>query len=138
MHKIVLDTNVLISSLISRSYPYLIVNKLILDQKVSLLISNEVLKEYKEVIKRSKFLSYPNFSGFSSETLNAIEKDADHCKPNITLDFLRDLSDNRFLELAVFAEADFLITGNSNHFPFRKFESFEIISPEKYWNTYWK
>ncbi len=138
MHKIVLDTNVLISSLIGRSYPHLIVNELILNQRVHLVTSNEILKEYKEVIKRPKFLSHPNFSDLATATLNAIEKDASHYKPNITLDFLKDLSDNRFLELAVFAEVDFLITGNSNHFPFRRFESFEIITPEKYWNTYWK
>lgn len=53
-------------------------------------------------------------------------------------ELLTDPSDNKFLDLALSASADFLITGNLKHFPFNRLENTEILSPEKYWNTYWK
>ncbi len=58
MQKIVIDTNVFVSSIIQRGYPYLIVNELFIEGKITLCISDEVLKEYYDVLKRRKFEKY--------------------------------------------------------------------------------
>jgi hypothetical protein len=61
MQKIVIDTNVFVSSLIQRGYPYLIVNDLFIDGKIELCISDDVLQEYYLVFKRRKFEKYQDF-----------------------------------------------------------------------------
>ena len=57
MQKIILDTNVLVSSLIQRSYPYLIVNEIFTETKIELCVSDNLLHEYYEVLNRRKFQS---------------------------------------------------------------------------------
>ncbi|MGC8495032.1 MAG: PIN domain-containing protein [Syntrophobacteraceae bacterium] len=43
-----------------------------------------------------------------------------------------DPEDNKFLECAVEAEADFLITGNTKHFPPGKFQETVILNPTQF------
>ncbi len=61
MQRIVIDTNVIVSSLIQRGYPNLIINDLFIDQKFQLCISEELLAEYYEVLARPKFSKFPDF-----------------------------------------------------------------------------
>jgi len=46
MQKIVLDTNVLVSALIQKSFPYLIVYHLYFEGKFELCVSKDLLAEY--------------------------------------------------------------------------------------------
>ena len=46
-----------------------------------------------------------------------------------------DESDNRILEYAVRAKADFIITGNKRHFPFEEFKSSKIVTPREFINS---
>lgn len=55
MQRIVIDTNVFVSALIQRGYPNLIVNELVIDGKIDLCVSAEILQEYYLVFKRRKF-----------------------------------------------------------------------------------
>lgn len=45
MQKVIIDTNVMISALIQRSYPYLILYELFIDEKFQLCVSDELLTE---------------------------------------------------------------------------------------------
>jgi len=54
------------------------------------------------------------------------------------LDIITDKADNKFLELSVFSKADFLITGNTNHFTISAYEGVKIISPKDYIENFWK
>ena len=68
MQKIVIDTNVLVSALIQRSYPYLIISSVFLDANIEWCISNAVVEEYHAVLNRPKFTKYPDFT-FKAEGL---------------------------------------------------------------------
>ncbi len=70
MRKIVIDTNVIVSSIIQRGYPNLIVNDLCFEQKFQLCISEELLAEYYEVLAKPKFLKFEEFF-FRAEALLA-------------------------------------------------------------------
>ena len=59
-------------------------------------------------------------------------------KPNIQLDVITDKADNTFLELSVYSKADFLITGNTNHFTISDCKDVKIISPKDYIENFWK
>ena len=61
MQKIVIDTNVIVSSLIQRGYPNLIIKDLFIEQKFQLCISDELLAEYCEVLARPKFSKFQDF-----------------------------------------------------------------------------
>jgi uncharacterized protein len=45
MQRIVIDTNVIISSLIQKSYPYSIINELFIDDKIEMCVSEELMTE---------------------------------------------------------------------------------------------
>jgi uncharacterized protein len=131
--KIVLDTNVLVSGLLSKSYPYRILYELVANEQVSLLLSPDVLAEYQDVLSRDKFSRFPNFKAKANTALQHINRVGLMKTPDFVLDVITDYADNRFLELAVFAQADYLITGNTRDFTFDKYEDITIISPADYW-----
>ncbi|MBI1766940.1 MAG: putative toxin-antitoxin system toxin component, PIN family [Bacteroidetes bacterium] len=138
MHVVVVDTNIIISTLLGKSYPYLITRELILKKRILCIVSDEVTNEYHKVISYEKFRSIPKFKEESIELIDDIQSVAVNVRARKNFSVLKDKDDNKFLDLAYASNADFLITGNTKHFPFGKFENTEIISPQKYWTTYWK
>ena len=56
--------------------------------------------------------------------------------PKKTLDLCQDdSSDNRFLECAETAKAEFLVTGNKSHFPPRHMNTL-VVTPREFWDAY--
>jgi hypothetical protein len=62
MQSIIVDTNVFVSALIQRSYPYYIVNELFSAVDIQLCISDKVFEEYNAVLNREKFSKYSDFT----------------------------------------------------------------------------
>ena len=60
MKKIILDTNVIVSSLIQKNYPYLIVDHCI-EGYALICLSKSILQEYIEVLNRPKFSRFTDF-----------------------------------------------------------------------------
>ncbi|MCP5103753.1 MAG: putative toxin-antitoxin system toxin component, PIN family [bacterium] len=136
MQRIVIDTNILVSSLIIEGYPSQVINELILVRKVSLCLSKAVWAEYIEVLNREKFSKYPSFKTNAEIILGKIDDLALYFQPNLEIDTIKDKSDNKFLELAVFSNAEFLITGNTLDFTIDKFEEVKIVTPREYWENH--
>ncbi len=137
MHSIVLDTNILISAILRKGFPYKILHGLVAPNKVRLLISSEILNEYEAVIAYTRFSKYKDFAASAKDVLRHVKRVAISHKPSIKLEVIKDADDNKFLELAVSAGADFLITGNSKDFTFSEFRGVRIISPGEYYREYW-
>ncbi len=133
MQKIILDTNVLVSGLIQTGYPCLIINNLFLEQKVDLCISDALLQEYYEVLNRKKFSRYPDFILKAELFLAEIEEKGIKFSPQVKLNIIGDKDDNKLLELAIESSANFLITGNTNDFTFKKYKGTQILTPLEYW-----
>ena len=111
---VVLDTNILISAHLNplgREYRLF---QDCLDRQFRLFISETILLEYESVLRRPKF---PILTERISESLRQIRQNSTLITPSITLAVSRDESDNRFLECAEAAGAQFLVTGNRRHFP---------------------
>ena len=136
MQRIVIDTNVIVSSLIQRGYPNLIINNLFIEQKFQLCISDELLAEYYEVLARPKFSKFQNFFIRAEALLVEIEAKATKYIPTITLDLIKDDDDNMVLELAHESLADFVITGNITDFTFPAYRQTKIVTPKQYWDNY--
>ncbi|MBI4596357.1 MAG: putative toxin-antitoxin system toxin component, PIN family [Candidatus Tectomicrobia bacterium] len=129
MLKVVFDTNVIISAALTEEGLPALLLSLTLGGKVSPFISPALIKEYQMVLDRPRFKFDPE------EVKGLIEKinqKATLVQPTETLSILNDEPDNRILECALKAKADFIITGNKKHFPFTEFKGIEIVTPREF------
>lgn len=94
--KIILDTNLLISFLISKKLN--LIDKLIESKKITLIFSNELLEEFIDVVSRPKFKKY-----FSKKDLEKILEYFDQfgelVEVESNIEICRDEKDNFLLKL---------------------------------------
>jgi uncharacterized protein len=136
MQKIVIDTNIIVSSLIQRGYSNLIIKELFIEQKIQLCVSDELMTEYYEVLSRPKFSKFQDFFIRAEILLAEIESKSTRFIPTIKLQLISDLDDNMILELADECSADFVITGNTTDFTFPTYKQTKIVKPKEYWENY--
>ena len=136
MQKIVIDTNVIVSSLIQRGYPYKIISELFIEDRFQLCVSDHLMAEYYEVLSRPKFAKFHDFFTRAEALLVDIENRATKFVPAIKLDLISDADDNMILELADECLADFIITGNTTDFTFPTYKQTKIVTPKEYWVDY--
>ncbi len=136
MQKVIIDTNVIVSSLIQKNYPYFIVRELFFEGKIQVCISEELFQEYLEVLHRPKFHRFVDFTENAKGLLEEIGLKAQYYIPTIKLDIISDQDDNMILELADKSEADFIITGNTTDFTMDSYKNTKIVSPKEYWEFY--
>lgn len=128
--KTVLDTNVLVSGLLKpQGNPAQIVS-LVLAGAVQVCHDERILAEYSEVLARARFKFNPQRV---REVLTKIEADglaidASHIKD---LD-LPDADDECFLEVALAAQTDYLVTGNLVDYPPGKRRGCVVVSPAEF------
>lgn len=136
MQKLILDTNVLVSALISSSIPTKILYELVMTKKVETCLSEEVFAEYVEVLNRDKFAKYAHFKTRAEVVLNKLREISMFYRTDRKVEVLTDSSDNKFLELAAISSADYLTTGNTLDFTITEFEYTRILTPREYWDNY--
>jgi uncharacterized protein len=124
MIRLVLDTNILVSANINDEGLEALIVSLGLNKKVQLVVSEPILKEYEQVFlyPRLKFLPR-EIDGFLARLRSASILAA----PTHTVSASPDEPDNRFLECAEAAGADFLVTGNKRHFP-KRWKSTQVVN----------
>jgi putative PIN family toxin of toxin-antitoxin system len=132
MQKVVIDTNVIVSALIQRSYPYLIINQYIIEDKFQLCISDELMAEYYEVLARPKFAKFQDFYFRAESLIVDIETRAKKFIPSKKINIIKDTDDNKILELADECFADYIITGNTNDVTFSTYKLTKIVKPKDY------
>ena len=114
--RIALDTNVLVSGLLSpHGPPGRILDAIVLGA-VGLLVDDRILREYAEVLTRPRF-------GFDRvvvlQLVELLAEGAEHVDASGTAVELPDPDDAPFLEVAIAGGADALVTGNARHFKAR-------------------
>ena len=112
--RVVLDTNVLISACWSPSGLEGRLVALVLQGQLTACVTESVMAEYREVAERPKFAT----RSLCFETMIAcFDKLAKLVEPGPATTAATDPDDNRLLECAHGAAAQWLITGNLRHFP---------------------
>lgn len=123
--KVVLDTNVLVSALGWQGNPHKVLQRVV-DKEAELFISYEQFEELARV------LDYPKFSFTEEEKTRfkaLISAMAVFVTPRTRLDIVKeDPSDNRILECALVAKADFIISGDEHLLALGKLEGTMIVS----------
>jgi putative PIN family toxin of toxin-antitoxin system len=111
---VVLDTNILVSANLNPHGLEQSIYSLALNQYFHLFVSEPILVEYEAVLRRPKFRFPPERV---AESLALIRQNCTLVEPATILAVSPDERDNRFLECAEAANANFLVTGNRRHFP---------------------
>ncbi len=127
--KIVLDTNVLVSGILSPNGPPAAVLRALLTERVTLCFDERIVSEYRDVLTRTKF----SFDRDLVEELIGFLEAAGSPTLAAPLAFtLPDPWDQMFIEVAVSSNADFLVTGNLKHFPEKAREGVNVVSPREF------
>ncbi|NLU49333.1 MAG: putative toxin-antitoxin system toxin component, PIN family [Syntrophomonadaceae bacterium] len=128
MTRIVMDTNVLVSAIGWGGLPGRILDSCIVG-KIALSISTDIIEELIDVISRPKlavvaqhpdleavllWLYGPNRLVYPQERLTVISDDP---------------ADNRILECAVAANADFIVSGDNHLLSLKEFRGIPILTP---------
>lgn len=104
--KLVIDTNIFVSSLSSRSTSHWIIQHL-LQEKFEAFVSHEILLEYEEILKQKYDLqTAENFHRALQELPNVHLSETTYFQWNL----LHDPDDNKFVDLAVAVNADYIIS----------------------------
>ncbi len=127
---VVIDTNVIVSAFLNPDgIPAKIVD-MTLEGGLRTAVSEDILFEYEEVLKREKFgfnrANIGDFMKFIRLYSDTNDKTADLQGAKIHKD------DRKFLETAVACNAEYMITGNIKHFPQGKHRNVAICTPAKF------
>jgi len=107
--RVILDTNIIISYLISDQFKSL--DELIFSSKISIILSNNLIEEVFKVSERSKFRKF-----FETQDMldffTLIEDVTEMIEPLSIVRFENDPDDEFLLALALDSKAEYLITGD--------------------------
>lgn len=126
--KVVLDTNVYISAILWRpeASGEEILRLAGLDS-FELVISRSIISEIEAILKEKFKWSKRQISETSSYIRNIVTV----INPDVSLSVVKnDPSDNKILECAVAAKANYIVTGDKNHLlPMKEYKGIKIVNP---------
>lgn len=123
--KIILDTNIWISFLITNNFNS--IDNLINEGKIKLIFSKESIEEFVTVTKRSKFTKYFT-NPYIIKLINLFNTYGKLVKVVSNTTECRDFKDNFLLNLAIDSKADYLVTGDSDLLVIGKIKKTKIIT----------
>ena len=123
--KVVIDTNILVSAALKDRDPELVIQFIVDHPESAWVASQPILTEYEEVLNRPKFRLTQDVKAkwfnLLNEALVLVEVDT-------VVDFPIDPDDAMFLACALSADADFLITGDTNIFQGRSLLNTVVVT----------
>ncbi|MBF0606528.1 MAG: PIN domain-containing protein [Magnetococcales bacterium] len=92
------------------------------------------MAEYEGVLSRDKFKPLTNKYGNEIRTLfDSFKHKALWVRPVNQVEFIKnDPADDKFLDCALEAKVDYIITGNTRHFPLGNFNGIKIVTPQEF------
>ena len=128
--RIVLDTNILISRLLmSESLPAKAFDRALLTGLI--LTSHETLTELGDVLSRKKFDKYVSIEDRRS-FLSLFISNTERVEIIRSVQQCRDPKDDKFLELALNGQADYLVTGDADLLELKKIGQTKIITASEF------
>jgi uncharacterized protein len=125
MIRVVIDTNVLVSAMISLSGNEALLLLAVKQGFMTPCFSPAVLEEYSEVLARPKFGFSPGEIAALSDLL---QRRGDLVRPSPLSGMSPDPKDDKFIACALAAQADFVVTGNKQDFPQDQLGGTRVVS----------
>jgi putative PIN family toxin of toxin-antitoxin system len=131
--RVVLDTNILVAGLLNPYGAPASIVRLVAAGTLGLCFDARILAEYRDVLSRPRF-------GFAVEHVESLLSQIEACGSLATATplgrRLPDPDDEPFLEIALAGRADFLVTGNSGHFPANCVQGMKVVTPREFVEGY--
>lgn len=127
MLRLVLDTNTIVSGLIWQGNEFQLLEKIEAGEAV-MFVSSEMIEELNIVMQRPKLQKFLMESGRNSKQL--IEKIilmSESVEPDTKAEVCRDKKDNKFIECALAANADYLVSGDDDLLCLKELENIKIV-----------
>ena len=128
--KVVLDTNVIIDG-IKDEYSY---EKQIIDAvragEIEAYANHQTIQENKLIMRR--LIENPEYEREINDLLSQIN----HVVNRRQIYIVRDREDNKILESAVEAGAEYLVTRDNDLLSIEKYQGVEIVNPSQFWVRY--
>lgn len=112
--RLVLDTNIVISAALRPEELQRTVLLLAMKKPARLYVSRAILEEYRDVLARPELAIRRSAQ---QQLLQLVRNKSPLVHPTRAVRAAADPDDNKFLECADAARADYLVTGNQRHFP---------------------
>lgn len=133
LQKVTIDTNVIISALIFGGNSKKIIEK-IYKREFKVYISPQLVSELIEVLIK-KF-------NFSNEMILMLEAQIvtlfTVVYPTQNIDIVRDIDDNRVLEVAVESDSSVVVTGDRDLLDLKKYKNIKIMNPKDFLDSFKK
>lgn len=125
--RVVVDCNVVIAAVLTQGTCRHVMETVMLNHDI--IITNDIIEEYTVVSKRSKFK--PFHAHLENIILLICEKGI-FIKPSCSSFSLPDKDDQRYVDTAITAGAERLITGNIKHFPEKIYGTTRVQLPKDF------
>ena len=128
MKRVVLDTNILVSSVLGGTLEF-VMNKW-LEGKLTLIVSDDIIGEYVDVLNRPKL-------HLGQETIDRITaylvQQAEYVLPEEQIQLIEsDPSDNKFIEAAVAGKVDCIVSGDNHLLEIKSYRSIPILTAREF------
>lgn len=133
--KVVLDTNVVVSGLLSPFGAPGEIVRMVASGALEICYDARILSEYRDVLLRPKFCFDQVHIDYLIDQIIACGHVVGS-KPLV--ERLADPDDESFLEVALAGEVRCLVTGNLKHFPAKKRQGVIVVSPAEFLDVYRK
>ncbi len=125
---VVLDTNVLVSAMLSPFGPAARILEMALAGDLQLAYDDRILFEYREVLSRPRFGFGPDDV---ADLLESLQSGGISVLAQPLRQTLPDPTDQAFLEVAALSDAS-VVTGNRRHFPAELCNPVHVFSPAEF------
>jgi len=131
--RIVADTNVLISGLLWTGTPHQII-KLAEDKHIILFSSLSIIEETSKVLAREKFTArIEQLNTTREELIEALLSIVEIVHPTEPVKAVsEDPEDDKILECAVAAQANYVVSGDPHLLRLKKFRGTKIVNPQDF------
>jgi putative PIN family toxin of toxin-antitoxin system len=127
--KMVLDSNVFVSSFFWKGKPRQVFDRVTLG-KDDLYISDEILDEIAEVMLRPKFNAVPDAVREYIEIITSFATEIIHNDTPAPIS--RDADDDNVLQCALLGHADYIVTGDGDLLVLKAYHGTKIVTPSQY------
>jgi putative PIN family toxin of toxin-antitoxin system len=126
---VVVDTNVVVSAAFRDRTPEEVILFIVGSEDFEWVASSKIIAEYNEVLSRKKFNLPPSVL---RQWRDIFDKCATTVESDLDIDFPRDQKDAMFLECSLAADADYLITGDTDFTGAQKLTNTTILSVSQF------
>jgi len=123
--RVVLDTNIFVSSIFWRGNPHKIVEKA-LNKEIQIFVSVNIIDELEKVLKRD----FEEPEEYIEKQINLILEYSEVVKTDVKVNIVKeDPDDNKIIECAISANADYIITGDNHLLKLKEHRGIKILNP---------